>query len=81
MSAAPRPIVRLAAHQGGPGVVGGPGVGMTSDPGPRGGAPVGDQGPGGRLKWRPPAQDRGASVEVLESDLRNPDNQVKQSLH
>ena len=44
---------------------------MTSD---RGGAPVGDQGPGGRLEWRPgPAQDGGASVEVLESDLRNPE--------
>ena len=39
-------------------------------------APVGDQGPGWRLERRARAQDGGASVEVLEADLRNSDDRV-----
>ena len=45
LPAAPRPALRLAAHQGGAGVVR---LRVTRDP--RGPAPVGDQGPGGRLE-------------------------------
>ena len=71
LPAAPRPTLRLAAHQGGAGVVR---LGVTWDP--RGAAPVGDQGPGGRLERGTRAQDGGASVEVLETDLRNPEDRV-----
>ena len=68
LPAAPRPALRLAAHQGGAGV-----VRVRDTWGP---APVGDQGPGGRLERGTRAQDGGASVEVLEADLRNPEDRV-----
>ena len=65
LSAAPHPILRLAAHQRGPGV-----VWVVVRVGP---APVRDQGPGRGLERRAGAQDGGAPVEVLETDLRNPE--------
>lgn len=68
LPAAPRPALRLAAHQGGAGVV------RVWDT--RGAAPVGNQGSGGRLERGTRAQDGGASVEVLEADLRNPEDRV-----
>ena len=69
LSAAPRPVVLLvAAHQGGAGVVSLLRVRVR--------APVGDQGPSGRLERRARAQNGGASVEVLEADLRNSDDRV-----
>ena len=78
LSAAPHSILRLAAHQRGPGVVWVV-VLVTSDH-PRGPAPVGDQGSSRGLERRAGAQDGGAPIQVLEADFGNPEKKFSFNL-